>query len=87
MKFEMEEKFQDSSIQFQGKTEDLKTEVDRSEADSSSTGRVEALNLKFEIRKGDTEPRMNANRREWGMSYWLFVKSYWGEEEGPSLNG
>jgi hypothetical protein len=24
---------------------------------------------------------MNANEREWGMSYWLFVKSYWGEEE------
>jgi hypothetical protein len=29
----------------------------------------------------ESEPRMNANEREWGMSYWLFVKSYWGEEE------
>ena len=26
---------------------------------------VEALNLKHEIRKEETEPRMNANAREW----------------------
>ena len=28
--------------------------------------RVEALNLKFEIRKEEVEPRMDAKEREWG---------------------
>jgi hypothetical protein len=30
--------------------------------------RGEALNLKFEIRKEEDEPRMDANKREWGKS-------------------
>ena len=30
--------------------------------------RGEALNLKFEIRKEEVEPRMDAKEREWGKS-------------------
>jgi hypothetical protein len=41
----------------------------------------EALNSKHEIRKEETQPRMNANRREWGKSYWLFVIGYWGKRK------
>jgi hypothetical protein len=29
----------------------------------------------------ETKPRMDANRREWGKSYWLFVIGYWGKRK------
>jgi hypothetical protein len=29
----------------------------------------------------EIEPRMDANGREWGKSYWLFVIGYWGKRK------
>jgi hypothetical protein len=77
----MEERkmFLDSSVQFQDKRKRRRKRIYRQGAKVAKGRRGEALNLKFEIRKEEVEPRMDAKEREGEERDWVLEISDWGE--------